>query len=1002
MRLHQLTLQAFGPFAGTHTVDFETLCADGLFLLHGDTGAGKSTVFAAICFALYGKPPGNRDLLLRSDHAPAHLLTQVTLEATLSGRRLEITRTPQQTKPKARSAGTTTRSAQTTLREWKEGDTPGQGRWEASSTSHQEAGDIILSLLGMSRDQFCQVVLLPQNEFTQFLRAKAPERRELLGRLFHTGRFTDIDRWLQDRSREAAHALTAARTETTGLIERIHQAAGTLDHTGAAPAADDPHSLTGPARAWAAALAAAAAAHLKETTRHTTAAAADLATRQALEVTTRTLHQQQHEHREARAHLDLLLRDRPRREELTTRLEDARRAARLATALHTAHTAHTAHDRAARAEADARAALTPAHATAPADQLASTDRQLRAEAARAEALLPDEDTVRKLTTDLDHLDAERVERAAEQREARTWLTGEPDRRAALTTRMDTARHAETAARQHQSALEDVRRRADAAAQRDARLAEAAAAEELLTAAGETTAAAAAAYIAVRRRRTDGMAAELAAGLTENTPCPVCGSCVHPAPAAPHPGQPGRAEEEEADARHLKAQHEEQAVGDTLREARERAAAAAGEAGDTPLADLRTAIRTLDEQRARALEHAGDLGTATEELAALDRTRADMLHQDSRAGMRLSALDAQYDHAAVRLKELDTRLDATRAGAPSIAARITELARLTGLLATAADAAADAARTLAERDGHTARAASAARDQGFPTLRDAEQALLDEDALRAVEEEIEQWNRQHAVHTAALGKPGLAEAAAQAPADLEAAVALRETAADHHARTVADEAGARTRHADLTTLSAALDTLVRRLEPLQSSYETVHHLQELIHGTSPGNNDRMELEAYVLAARLEQVVAAANTRLQRMSEHRYTLAHSDHRTARGGRSGLGLKITDAWTGRDRDTDTLSGGESFFASLALALGLADVVTHEAGGRALDTLFIDEGFGTLDENTLHQVLDVLDSLRAHDRTIGLISHVPELRRRITSQLHVGKSAAGSTLALATRAAE
>ncbi|MFE9941816.1 SbcC/MukB-like Walker B domain-containing protein [Streptomyces hirsutus] len=150
------------------------------------------------------------------------------------------------------------------------------------------------------------------------------------------------------------------------------------------------------------------------------------------------------------------------------------------------------------------------------------------------------------------------------------------------------------------------------------------------------------------------------------------------------------------------------------------------------------------------------------------------------------------------------------------------------------------------------------------------------------------------------------------------------------------------------------------------------------------------------------VDAANTRLTRMSNHRFTLVHSDERAARGAKSGLGLKVLDAWSGHQRHTDTLSGGESFYVSLSLALGLADIVTAEAGGQALDTLFIDEGFGTLDDDTLHQVLDVLDSLRDHDRTVGVISHVAEMRRRITQRLHVRKSPVGSTLVHVTEAAE
>jgi DNA repair protein SbcC/Rad50 len=150
---------------------------------------------------------------------------------------------------------------------------------------------------------------------------------------------------------------------------------------------------------------------------------------------------------------------------------------------------------------------------------------------------------------------------------------------------------------------------------------------------------------------------------------------------------------------------------------------------------------------------------------------------------------------------------------------------------------------------------------------------------------------------------------------------------------------------------------------------------------------------VLAARLEQVAAAASERLVRMSGGRYTLVHTDEGAGRG-RAGLGLRVVDAWTGVERDTTTLSGGESFFASLALALGLADVVTAEAGGAGIDTLFVDEGFGSLDEDTLDEVMDVLDGLRAGGRVVGVVSHVPELRQRISTQLHVHKGRRGSTV--------
>ncbi|MET9109683.1 SbcC/MukB-like Walker B domain-containing protein, partial [Streptomyces zhihengii] len=204
-------------------------------------------------------------------------------------------------------------------------------------------------------------------------------------------------------------------------------------------------------------------------------------------------------------------------------------------------------------------------------------------------------------------------------------------------------------------------------------------------------------------------------------------------------------------------------------------------------------------------------------------------------------------------------------------------------------------------------------------------------------------------------------------------------------------------AALDRLSAGAAEEVRGLGPLRERYDRVARLAGLTAGTSADNERKMRLESYVLAARLEQVAAAATVRLQRMSSGRYTLVHSDAR-AGGRRAGLGLHVVDAWTGRERDTATLSGGETFFASLALALGLADVVTDEAGGTRLDTLFVDEGFGSLDEQTLDEVLDVLDSLRERDRSVGIVSHVGDLRRRIPVQLEVVKDRSGSAVRLRT----
>jgi len=161
-----------------------------------------------------------------------------------------------------------------------------------------------------------------------------------------------------------------------------------------------------------------------------------------------------------------------------------------------------------------------------------------------------------------------------------------------------------------------------------------------------------------------------------------------------------------------------------------------------------------------------------------------------------------------------------------------------------------------------------------------------------------------------------------------------------------------------------------------------------------NTYRMSLNSYVLAARLEQVALAASERLVAMSDGRYLLQHTDAKAARGAKSGLGLEVVDQWTGHRRDTSTLSGGESFMASLSLALGLADVVQHESGGIQIETLFVDEGFGSLDEQSLEQVMDALEGLRDGGRVVGLVSHVGEMKQRIGVQLQVVKGRNGSAL--------
>ena len=241
--------------------------------------------------------------------------------------------------------------------------------------------------------------------------------------------------------------------------------------------------------------------------------------------------------------------------------------------------------------------------------------------------------------------------------------------------------------------------------------------------------------------------------------------------------------------------------------------------------------------------------------------------------------------------------------------------------------------------------------------------------------------------AVLADPDL-DVATMPPADLTAANDAVERATAAHQNAVLALANARHRVKHLAGLVPPLTEDLAALPGMTAEADRVKALAELVAGQG-ANTRRMTLSAFVLAARLEEVAEVASERLLRMTQGRYSLVHTDV-----GRAGLGLLARDGWTGVDRDTATLSGGETFLASLALALGLADVVCAEAGGARLESLFVDEGFGSLDSDTLDEVMDVLDGLREGGRIVGVVSHVSELRQRIPAQLHVRKRETGSDL--------
>ncbi|WP_053638192.1 AAA family ATPase [Streptomyces sp. NRRL F-4707] len=992
MRLHRLDITAFGPFGGSQSVDFDDLSAAGLFLLHGPTGAGKTSVLDAVCYALYGSVPGARQsggqgMTLRSDHAATGTRTEVRLELTVAERRLEITRQPPWERPKKKGVGTTVDKAQTWLREYD----AKAGTWKDLSRSHQEVGEEITQLLGMSREQFCQVVLLPQGEFARFLRADAEARGKLLGRLFDTRRFAEIEKHLAERRRGTEARVREGDAALLADAHRMQQAAGSaMDLPELAPGepglADAVLEAAALARATARERLAVADCRLTATESARDAAERDLAD-------ARELDRLQRRFAEARERAARLAERADDHRAVRERMERGRKAEAVAPALELRDAAETEHRRAAAAEARARVPLPRALADAGPAGLAAAARRAAEELGGLASARRAERRLAELVREREGLD--RQEHADEEvrQEAEAWLADWETTRAGLQARVDSAQEAATRAEQLAVQRDPAQRRLVAARRRDRLTDDTEAARRQSLALAEAAVEARGAWLDLKEQRLHGIAAELAANLTDGAPCAVCGATEHPAPARKGAGHVDRAAEERALAAYQAADERRADAERRLGTVREALAAATAEAGDAPTARLAEEAEEIERDYTRARTDASGLHPAQEALRRAEHEREERVAAQQQAAVRSASRVEARERLEREQTSLQAELTRARGAAESVETRAAQLERQATLLTEAADtsrAAADTAQRLKDAD---ARLADAAFRAGFDTPAEAAAALLDDAAHRELQRRLDAWQSEDAAVRAVLAEADTADAARRPPADLAAA----ERAAADAGRRLREAASARDAAArccaELDRLSAQAATAVRRLAPLREEHTRVARLASLAAGTSADNERRMRLESYVLAARLEQVAAAATARLLRMSSGRYTLVHSDDRTGRG-RSGLGLHVVDAWTGRERDTATLSGGETFFASLALALGLADVVTDEAGGVRLDTLFIDEGFGSLDDQTLDEVLDVLDALRERDRSVGIVSHVADLRRRVHAQLEVVKGRSGSLL--------
>ena len=1021
MKPISLTIEAFGPYRDSVTLDFNELQNHSMFLISGPTGAGKTSILDAMVYALYGEPSGEvrKTDAIRSDFAEPQHMTRVDFSFAIGEAQYRVERLPKQLVAKKRGTGMREQNASATVYEMKEGE------WKVIATSAAAIRDTIQRIIGFRKDQFLQVVLLPQGEFRKLLVASTSEREELLHTLFRTELYRRLQDALKSAYDEAKSGIEENVTKQSALLQSIPHDEEipvlTIEHVRELLKDREPH-------------------------RDTLVVERDKAVDVVDQFNTlrnewALYNQVQQSLIEATNKLDLVKEKEEARSSLhekvqfltglTPSYELYKQLGDKQAVLKTLKMALSDAKKSVEAATQHESKCTEAY-----EVLAShaetiqakrtTLAQLRQQSEKFDELALLNQELNILKSKLETQDREKSEAKLQ---AQHKLVADLEAELVEVRKQFQVNSKALESIPHiQEQLSQLQRYSELLSEKQKAQNDIDAKEESLATLDESVKNSTVRLERLEHLMAEGRAFELVHLVVDNEPCPVCGSTEHPQLASKPELYPTKEEIEAARAVRdgalqkraseigqketlsIRLHELDEQVKDQVSKLKLHIADFSEDTFDSTQQDLSsqmnrlTALRKDTEQLSEIItknEH--DLIEGKDKLAKLEIGHNELLNNLHDVAIQISSVQAKVDGLSKILPTTD--LDAWHKQIESLETEINTYDEQLKLCKSSLDAAKEQLNAkrgrleilFAQVQEETKNLDGFYQDyvKSLQSISVSEDdfidALGDYKALDAFRTELhaldEAFSTAQAVYDAALKHAqSLIE-----PSDT-VSDEVYDTAVEKRDNLVGSLAAWDKETKHIETTLASLEELEKAMSEAREEITFLSRLNDLANGGEQGFKN-VTFERYVLGAILDEVVYAANLRLQKMSRSRYSLERSDYTGGGRGKQGLDLAVMDAFTGQSRPANTLSGGETFLASMALALGLADVIQSYAGGIHMDTMFIDEGFGTLDPDTLELAMETLVKLQSSGRLIGMISHVPELKTRIPAHLEVTRGDDGST---------